>query len=179
MAVLGTTLLILLGLILLAVFVSLIILIRVRVPYVKTPHAVIRFICEEIPIGPHDTVYDLGAGDGAVLAAIQESTDARVLGFELAPIPMFFAKIRALLNRGIPRVELRNFLEVDLSPASVVFCFLAPAAMPKLAEKLKRELKPGTRVISYGFQFPGWTPKKTLNPNPERTTATKLYVYTK
>jgi hypothetical protein len=31
--------------------------------------------------------------------------------------------------------------------------------MERLEEKCRRELRPGTRVISNGFAFPSWTPE--------------------
>lgn len=43
----------------------------------------------------------------------------------------------------------------DLSKADVVTCYLLPNINEKLAEKLSRELRPGTRVVSNTFIFPG------------------------
>jgi hypothetical protein len=43
---------------------------------------------------------------------------------------------------------------VDLSEADVVTCYLLPETNKKLEDKLLKELKPGTRVISNTFLFP-------------------------
>jgi len=34
--------------------------------------------------------------------------------------------------------------------------------MDRLREKLERELKPGTKVVSHTFEIPNWTPSKTI-----------------
>jgi len=34
-----------------------------------------------------------------------------------------------------------------------------PKIFPRLKEKLEKELKPGTRVISYVWPLPDWTPE--------------------
>ena len=47
-----------------------------------------------------------------------------------------------------------DFFKHDLSQADVVNCYLLQSTNEKLEAKLLRELKPGTRVVSYSFTFP-------------------------
>ena len=44
----------------------------------------------------------------------------------------------------------------------------------KLKYKLEKELKPGTRVISYAFPIEGWQPKLISKPKPTEVT---IYLY--
>jgi hypothetical protein len=57
----------------------------------------------------------------------------------------------------------RDFLNDDLSKASLVVCYLYPGAMAKLSSKLVMELKPSAKVISNTFKIPSWTPSAIQN----------------
>lgn len=108
-----------------------------------------------------DVVYDLGSGDGRVVVALANNTRARLLvGYEVSFIPYLWSKFRFFFLGLGCRVELRysDFLRRDLGQADVIFCFLTPMAMKKLAPKFKSELRPGTTIISYSFSLPEWQP---------------------
>ena len=47
-------------------------------------------------------------------------------------------------------------MKQSLSKADVIVCYLSPAHMAELGEKLRRELKQGTIVCSQGFPIPEW-----------------------
>lgn len=108
-----------------------------------------------------ERVYDLGCGDGRVLEAAARA-GARATGFEISLFPYFLARLRA---RNLPnnqmRVLYKNFWRADLRDADVVYVFLMTKIFKKLTTKLIKELRPGTRVISYVFKIPGWEPVAT------------------
>lgn len=52
----------------------------------------------------------------------------------------------------------KNFWEADLSNADVVYAFALDTAMPKLQDKLSKELKDGTYVVSFLWTLPNWRP---------------------
>jgi hypothetical protein len=54
-----------------------------------------------------------------------------------------------------------DVMDVDLSAATVVFCYLITAASAALKPKFERELKRGTRVVMESFPVPGWKPDNT------------------
>ena len=63
----------------------------------------------------------------------------------------------ALLGlRDRVRVEFGDMRTRDLSQADVVFTYLLQRTNDRLHAKLQRELKPGARVISHEFTYPGW-----------------------
>ena len=114
-----------------------------------------------------DLVYDLGSGDGRVVCAVANNSQARVVGYEISVIPYVWSKIKVFLSRCSKRVEIRygDFLKKDLNQANIIFCFLTPKAMEKLSPKFKKELKPGTKIISYAFSLPGWQSLKVDKPD--------------
>jgi hypothetical protein len=53
--------------------------------------------------------------------------------------------------------------ETEIGEATVVTLFLWPEVNLKLRPKLWRELKLGTRVVSYIHSMGDWRPQKTIN----------------
>lgn len=106
--------------------------------------------------------YDLGCGDGRILAAAARA-GARAEGFEVA-IPLYlFACMRRLFSPQKNRFTIRykDFWYADLRDADVVYVFLTPRIYPRLKEKLEKELRPGARVVTYVWPIPGWIPTVT------------------
>ncbi|OGL79773.1 hypothetical protein A3J43_03490 [Candidatus Uhrbacteria bacterium RIFCSPHIGHO2_12_FULL_54_23] len=129
-------------------------------------------------LGPltHETIADLGAGGGGVMRAIARAyPGVRVVGYEISLLAWIIAQ---WLNgfwglRKRCEIRMKNFYEEDLSRFDAVYCFLTPSAMRKLKPKFERELKPGTRVVSYAFSIPGWEGEK----RKESPAHTPLFVY--
>ena len=129
-------------------------------PWVPVFKRDIERVLKLADVKDNDLVYDLGSGDGRIVVAIAHNSDANVIGFEVSFVPYLWSRLK-ILFLGLPkRVEVRygDFLLRDLSQASVIFCFLTPMAMKKLSPKFRKELKKGTRIISYSFSLPDWPP---------------------
>ena len=109
-------------------------------------------------VGKDDLVYDLGCGDGRIIVTAAGRFGARAVGVEADPLRFLFSLTRVKLSGlgGRVKVIWGNFFHQDLRNATVVTVFLSLEANSKLKEKLKRELSPGTRVISYYWVFDGW-----------------------
>ena len=75
---------------------------------------------------------------------------------------IFFAKINLWFHKIKNTIYIENFYKQDLSHADIIFCFLTPPTMLKLRDKFEKELKPGTKIISYAFHIEGWQPKKII-----------------
>jgi len=104
---------------------------------------------------------DLGCGDGRVLREAQKRYGVQTIGYEINPLAYLKAR---LFSFGPNKIKIRreNFWEADLSRADVVFCYLYPDVMQKMADKLKFGLKPGAVVVSSNFSLPGFMPRKVL-----------------
>jgi predicted RNA methylase len=123
-------------------------------------------------VGPDDVVYDLGCGDGRLIIAAARRYGARAVGIEIHPLRYWWCKLRInALGLG-DRVQVirGDLFAQDLSDASVVTCYLLQRTNDRLEGKLRRELDPGTRVVSKRFTFSGLR----LVRQDERD---KLYLY--
>jgi hypothetical protein len=62
-------------------------------------------------------------------------------------------RITALGLRDRVRIVYGDFFAQNLSEADVVTCYLLQDTNNKLERKFKKELRPGTRVVSNTFTF--------------------------
>ena len=84
------------------------------------------------------------------------------MGYELNPILVWISRFR-LHDYGLrSTVYRRNLLEADLSRATVVMIFGMEWIMPLVADKIKKECRPGTRVVSFAFSLPGLTQRELV-----------------
>ncbi len=127
--------------------------------YQPSPRAAALQMLRLADVSSSDTVYDLGAGTGALVFRAVRLHGAKAVGVEVEPIRFLVLALRARFGRGRDRVSIRwgNLFGVDLAPATVVATFLWPGAMAKLRPKLEAELRPGTRLVSHCHRIPGWT----------------------
>ncbi len=111
-------------------------------------------------VGPSDTVYDLGAGTGAIVFRAARTYRARVVGIEVEPIRVLVLRLRRRWGSGRERISIRwgNFFRTDFRDATVVTAFLWPGAMARLRPKFEAELPDGARIVSHCHAIPGWDP---------------------
>jgi SAM-dependent methyltransferase len=134
-----------------------------RIPdvnFVPTPQRVTEVMLELAAVTPDDVVYDLGSGDGRIVIMAAEKYGARGVGVEIDRDLVALSRRRAI-ERGV--ADRVTFIEgdlftLDLSPATVVTMYLSSSLNERLAPKLRRELKPGTRVVSHEFDIRGSVP---------------------
>jgi SAM-dependent methyltransferase len=120
-------------------------------------------------------VIDLGCGDGGLLARLARARpDCRFAGIEHAPLPWFNARLRCA---GLPNVDVRrgDFWPVSLAGYDVVYAFLSPAPMPRLWEKARNEMAPGSLLVSNSFAVPGIEAEREVAVPDHR--ATRLLCY--
>ncbi len=140
--------------------------------YQPTPRRSVEAMLRLAEVGPRDTVFDLGAGTGAIVFRAARIYRARVVGVEVEPIRYLVLKLRRGAGAFGDRVTLRwgNFFDLDFREATVVTAFLWPGAMARLRTKFERELPAGARVVSHCHPIVGWTPEIF---DPE----TEVYLY--
>jgi SAM-dependent methyltransferase len=108
-------------------------------------------------VGPGDLVYDLGCGDGRMIVTAARRYGARAVGIEIDPLRYLWCQIliTVLGLRDRVKIVFGDFFTRDLRDANVVTCYLLQDTNNKLEGKFERELRPGTRVASNTFTFPG------------------------
>jgi protein-L-isoaspartate O-methyltransferase len=106
-----------------------------------------------------------------------EKFGARAVGVEIDPelVQKSEARLKELSLENRVKVIQGSFMEVDLSPASVVTLYLLTSVNKMLRPNLEN-LKPGSRVVSHDFQIDGWTPTKTERVRGDGRTH-MIYVY--
>ena len=129
--------------------------------YVSTSRAKISAFINAVPMTADQMLVDLGCGDGRVLRKAQRRYGVRTVGYEINPLAYLKARILSFGSKKI-KIRRQNFWDADLSDADVVFCYLYPDVMKRLATKLVAGLKPGTVLVSSNFSLPGFVPSKIL-----------------
>jgi SAM-dependent methyltransferase len=132
--------------------------------YVPSPQPVVEAMLELARVGPTDIVYDLGSGDGRIPITAARLYGARGVGIDIDPTRVDEAKANAVAAGVAGRVSFRNedLFEADFSDATVVTLFLTPAVNLRLRPRLLRELKPGTRIVSYWHDMGDWKPERIV-----------------
>jgi SAM-dependent methyltransferase len=128
-------------------------------PFQATPMAMVARMLDLAEVGPGTRLIDLGSGDGRiVIAAAERGADA--LGVEIDPerVATSKAAARAAGVERRARFIAGDMFAADLSGADVVTLFLLPHVNAWLEGLLRRQLRPGARVVGYAFPMPGWSP---------------------
>ncbi|MGB2717799.1 MAG: class I SAM-dependent methyltransferase [Vicinamibacterales bacterium] len=129
-----------------------------------TPEVVADAMLKMAGVTSDDVVYDLGSGDGRIAILAAQKYGAQAVGIELEPY-LLDASRRAARERGV--ADKVTFIEgdlftADISRATVVILYLSPSINRRLEDKLKRELRPGTRIVSHQFGIGDWIPRETM-----------------
>ncbi len=123
-----------------------------------------------------EVFYDLGCGDGRVTLAAGKKLNVKAIGVEAAWPLYLLGKIRER-RAGGPNTLIKygDLYKEDLAKADVVYVFGRPKTLTrKLKPKLKKEMKKGSRVISYAFPIAGL---KNTNKTKQRKGELPLFLY--
>jgi protein-L-isoaspartate O-methyltransferase len=135
------------------------------VRYEPTPMAVVRTMLELAGVNAQDVVYDLGSGDGRIPITAAKEFGARGVGIEIDS--RLVARANAHEAGVADKVEFRlgDMYAADVRSATVVTLFLHPAPNLKLRPRLRSQLQPGARIVSYIWDMGDWAPEETRPVN--------------
>ena len=124
-------------------------------PWWRTNKKVARAMCLLAKINKKDVIYDLGSGTGTALIVATKEFGSKGVGIEIDPLRYLISKIKVKLNNLSNKITIikQNFYDVNISKASIVFVYLVPRVLERLRPKFLRELKPGTRIVSYRYEI--------------------------
>ncbi|WP_339761821.1 class I SAM-dependent methyltransferase [uncultured Hoeflea sp.] len=146
---------------------------RERVPLYLTNRATTEALLTLMRQRDARRFIDLGSGLGGVVRAL-DGEDRRARGVETAPMVWLVSAILSKLQ-GRGRILRRDIWTADISEEDIVYAFLSPEPMPALFEKAKREMKPGSLLVSNSFAVPGVEPSEIWELSDRRKT--RLYLY--
>ena len=147
-------------------------------PFVPTPELVVVKMLEAAELKPGETLYDLGCGDGRILFVAAQKFGANAVGVELSAKLVKNATKRARqlgLQQQVKVIE-GNLLDVNLKGADVVTLYLMRLSNERLKPNLRKQLKPGARVVSHDYPIPGWKPQRVESVTVLQRVHT-IYVY--
>lgn len=144
-------------------------------PYVPTPMAGVKKMVALGSIQKGQKIYDIGCGDGRILYE-SEKNGAVAEGFELSPLVYAIAITKKLFKKSNAKIHFRDFQNFSLHDAHVIFCYMMPHSLKKYTEKFERELRRGTKIISYAFKIGDWTPAGKIERDPSKNVA-PIYLY--
>lgn len=102
-----------------------------------------------------DLIYDLGSGGGLALITAAKKFGAKGVGVEIDPARYFISKFRVWRENASSKALFKraNLFNEDLTPATVIFVYLVPKTLNRLIPKFKKELKKGTRIVSFRYEM--------------------------
>jgi cyclopropane fatty-acyl-phospholipid synthase-like methyltransferase len=104
---------------------------------------------------------DLGAGDGRLVIALAK-LGIEAHGYEINPFLVLLARknIRKAGLESKAFMHFKNLWQEDFGEFNVIALYGMRHMMGKLENKLDKELKSGSVVISNYFTFPEWKPSR-------------------
>ncbi len=141
-------------------------------PWWKTSDEKIRRAFKLAKLKEGETVYDLGSGDGGSLIIAAKEFNAKAVGVEIDPLRYYISKLLTKMN-GLSNVKIikKNFFDVDISNADVVFVYLVPNALKRLKPKFQKELKKSARIVSIKYEI------NLLRVNSIKVDGSKITLY--
>lgn len=132
--------------------------------FAPTSHAVADAMLKLARVTANDVVYDLGSGDGRIVIIAAQNYGARGVGVEIDPRLVAIARQNARDGAVANRVTFieGDLFTADISAATVVTLYLSPGVNRDLEPKLRRELRPGARIVSHQFTIGNWPPDVTV-----------------
>jgi SAM-dependent methyltransferase len=135
-----------------------------QVHYAPTPPDAVTAMLQLANVTSDDIVYDLGSGDGRIVIAAAREFGARAVGLEIDPELIRESERNAEEAHVSERVQFvqKDLFKANIGEATVVTLFLLPGIDEMLAPKFLKELRPGTRIVSYRHDMGEWQPDKTI-----------------
>ncbi len=132
-------------------------------PYVPTKMDGIRKILKLAGVKKGKKFYELGSGDGRVVIAAAK-LGADTIGIEQSWIRIFISRWKAHRQNDAKAVNCQfhhgDIFKKSYQDADIVYIFLLQKGVNKLEDKLKKELKKGSIVITQTYHFKTWKPFK-------------------
>ena len=156
---------------------------EVFVPFVPADTKGVDSMCEAINLKGDERVIDIGSGWGTILFyLVDKYPKLSLVGIELHPVLHFFAVLRRFFFHRNSDIELikGDAANIQYDGFDVIFLFmLAPFMNKVLVPKFEKELKKGTKVVSYVFRMKSSMFKESRIILPAHGWRSAVYLYEK
>jgi len=126
--------------------------------FIPSSKKMINVILELADIKKNDILYDLGSGDGRILAEAAKK-GIKVVGIEQNRFLNWIAR-RNLKKFNNVKIIQGNIFDQDFSKATILVAYLSQVLARKLQKKIENEVKTGCRIILVDHHFSNWNPVK-------------------
>jgi SAM-dependent methyltransferase len=150
------------------------------VPFVPTPQEVVDKMLSLARVKKGDVVYDMGSGDGRIVITAARKYGVKAVGFEIDRdlVGQSRKRIKKEGLEGLAEVREQDILTVDFSPATVVTLYLLPEVNLLLKQRMRSQLKPGSKIVSHAFSMGDWQPDKVVHLKDPSSYERILYLWT-
>ena len=148
---------------------------RTQVPLFLSNRITVHRLASQLPDRPGLRVLDAGSGTGSFVRQLARlRPDWHLTGLETAPAPYWLSR---WLARGQINLQLLHgdLWQHSLRHYDLVYAFLSPVPMPALWKKARKEMPPGSLLISNSFAIPDQPPESVIEVSDRRST--RLYCY--
>ncbi len=150
-----------------------------RVPLYLSNQTTIQAVTDLLPPRSVEqrVVMDLGSGLGDMVVGLaKRRDDIRVIGLETAPLSYALSKLRLILStRQNAEILWRDIWAQDLGEADIVYAFLSTQPMTRLLRQARKQMRPGTMLISNSFVPKDDAPNSVIELKDGRKT--QLFVW--
>ncbi len=146
-----------------------------RIPlYLSNDETIAALRCM-LSASPHLNFIDLGAGIGSTVVHLGKALpNHRFTGIENAPGTWLIGWLRSRQTTNVAW-RMDDFWQISLRGFDVVYAFLSPAPMSALWQKARREMAPGSLLISNSFAIPDIEADEVIAIDDARQT--RLFCY--
>lgn len=139
---------------------------KTRVPLYLSSQQVNKALKSRLPKRKHFSFLDLGSGCGGLISRLAKvHKNGLFYGIETAPIPFLISKLRNIFTPSSCKISWGDFWLQDFSQYDVIYAYLSPVPMETLWHKVRKEMRPGSLLISNTFQIPGVAPDEIIELN--------------
>jgi len=137
-------------------------------PFIPTPEDIIPKMLKLASVAPGETVFDLGSGDGRILIVAARDFHAKAVGVEtrMRLVKDCRERVDRLGLSDQVTVLRGSFKTVTLREADVLALYLSSYVLNQMAPRFSKELRPGTRIVNFDYEIPGWTPAREIQVVP-------------
>ncbi len=147
-------------------------------PFIPTRSRAVATAIELLQLSSGSAFYDLGCGDGRILAAAARSSpSSKIVGIDNDWLPLFFARMRTYRASNVTLIKA-DMYNVNLRDATHIYCYLFPEALRELESKILKECRDGTRIVTCDYYFPNLVPARSVELSKNKyMLARKMFLY--